>query len=134
MKPFKLKKDSWHFWLATFGDKNRVDHRYGDDICHYIRSVLVGAFWATFALVAASLFTAWVGFSFGNLIGWLFFGYVLDLATVFFFMFAAFIGALVGWAAFMDWRREHCADREPGFVTLAYRKFKTKTCAMVEFE
>lgn len=132
MKSYKLKKDSWHYWLASFGDEYRV-YRL-DDICGYIRAVIHGAFLLLLMGIIISILGGTSAFALGNLFSWLFLGYELSGVTV---IYSAVITGLIG-AAIVIISIEHLKEKSdrnnPGFVRLAYRKFKDKTCSKVEFE
>lgn len=128
MKTFELKKKSWHYWLANFGDL-RVGTN--TDICSYIRCVIWGAFWLLVAAGAGAFLSGCVLFAIGNLFSWLFLGYELSNMTVgvFTVLSALFLTGL----AFVS--REAIAEKmsksEPGFVRLAYRSWKDKFCARI---
>ena len=132
MKTYTLKKDSWHYWLASFGDELRMYSVY--DICSYIRAMLVGSFQLLFVAVVVCLIGGAVLFSIGNLFSWLFLGYQLSQLTLMFFaLLAGLIGAGII-IAFIEASKNRVKTTEPGFVRLAYRRFKEKTCSLVEFE
>ena len=138
MKAFVLDSNSWHFWLSNFGAR-RIWPDEETDICEYTRAVISG----TFSLFAVTLFwaiiSAWVGFSFYNL-GEYLFGYVdkvIPTTVMFFGVILALTGAITyifikeKVVDYLDNREP--STKEPGFATLAYRKFKDKTCARIEF-
>jgi hypothetical protein len=91
-----------------------------------------------------AVLSGWVIFSIGNMFGWLLLGYKLEFfSQMFWFM----VTLLVGMAAILyskekifeklDEIGEKIADRpkrQPGFIKLAYRKFKDKTCFRLEIE
>ena len=139
MKTYTLKKDSWHYWLASFGDELRMYSVY--DICSYIRAMLVGSFQLLFVTVVVLFVTVVVCliggailYSIGNLFSWLFLGYQLSQLTLMFFaLLAGLIGAGII-IAFIEASKNRVKTTEPGFVRLAYRRFKEKTCSLVEFE
>ena len=87
MKTYTLKKDSWHYWLASFGDELRMYSVY--DICSYIRAMIVGSFQLLFVTVVVLFVTVVVCliggailYSIGNLFSWLFLGYQLSQLTI----------------------------------------------------
>lgn len=136
MMTVKLKQNSWHFWLANFGEKR--ESAYGSDICSYMRSVMIGTFWFLFVATIGLAVASWVLASFGNLIGWLLFDYQLEKYAVGFFIF--FGTAFSAIAAFLvivfgkETIENKLQQAKPGFVRLAYRSWKDKFCAKVEFE
>jgi len=132
MKTYTLKKDSWHYWLASFGDELRMYSVY--DICSYIRAMLVGSFQLLFVAVVISAISGAVLYSIGNLFSWLFLGYQLSQLTI---MVSALFAGLIGAAiiiGIIETSKNRVRTTEPGFVRLAYRRFKEKTCSLVEFE
>lgn len=137
MMTFNLKHDSWHFWLANFGER-RVYASHGTDICSYVRSVLIGTFWFLFvATIGVGLAVVALA-SFINGIGWLLFGYELEeYARGFFIFFGSLIGMavlLLGSVFTKETIENKLQEAKPGFVRLAYRSWKDKFCAKVEFE
>ena len=133
MKEIVFNKKSWHYWLATFGDDIRVDP-HGDDICHYIRSVLVGLFLFLIVLAAGSMVVGVVAYSIGNLFGWLFLGYALEQITFFVFSMFGTLGLVAFLMVFKESMDEKFRDSQPGFARSVYRKFKDKTCFYIKFE
>ena len=132
MKTFKLSKNSWHYWLASFGDDLRMYSVY--DICSYIRAMLVGLFQLLFVTAVICLIGGAILYSIGNAFSWLFLGYKLsELTIAISALFAGLIGAAVIISA-IEASKNTVKKTEPGFVRLAYRRFKEKTCSLVEFE
>ena len=127
MKTFELKKKSWHYWIANFGEERVYE---STDICSYIRYVIKGGL--LFLLVASvGIFLGGsLLFSIGNLFGWLFLGYELEKVTFTTFSVIILFGALIGF--FLG--KEAIEQSEPGFVRLAYRSWKDKFCAKVELK
>lgn len=132
MKTFKLSKDSWHYWLASFGDDLRLYNV--TDICAYIRAMIVGLFQLIFVTAIICMLGGSALFSIGNLFGWLFLGYKLyEITVIFTTIFIAVITVLIA-AVVVAFTKERTGNTEPGFVRLAYRRVKEKTCSLVEFE
>lgn len=146
MESIELNKNSWHFWLAKAwggfyyweGDED------GYDICSYIRAVIKGIFKIVLAIVAAS---SWLMAYFYS--GYVYFACLFDDAcekipdfsgffignniVVGFLVFFAF--ACIGVDKYRDYRAEHpVPKKEPSFIGIAWKKFKTKTCFMVKFK
>lgn len=131
MREFKFSRKSWHYRLANFGG-DRVWR--DDDICNYIRSVISGSilfFGMSLMLLA---FATLAAFSVYNAIEWVFFGEELLPYTILFFGVIGGLGLIAACAIYLDWRRTHRVEKEPGFVGLAYRSWKNKFCAKVSFE
>jgi hypothetical protein len=137
MIAFVLDSNSWHFKLANYGEVRIWDDE-PTDICEYTRAVLKGAT----SLVALGLFftfvAVWSGASLYNIFELLFLGSEKVYPWTGFFIglcIATLIAVVYG--AFKAWRENRRMDvpePEPGFVKLAYRKFKDKTCARIEFK
>lgn len=145
MKPFNLKKNSWHFWLAK--KCGGLDYWEGHDvldICTYSRKVLKGLF--------VFLFLSLFAFMFG--IAYLVGGYDLFVCLlnpvcseapptsmlflvingIIAFIFTLACGA-VGVEKYREYRYTHPVDnKDPSFLTLWYRKLKDKTCVLINLE
>jgi len=146
MESFKMKSKSWHLWLANvFTDKwDKLEAGDTTDICTYTRRVIRGAFWASLATLILGAVAAWIIFAFGNLFGWILMGYKLEFATQLFWFIMTCLGIVAAIVAGkekivekLDEISDRLADRpprEPGFLTLAYRKFKDKTCFKLEIQ
>lgn len=136
MKEFTLKKDSWHYKLATYADGDaKMRLKYGVDLCEYVQMVMKSFFIWGFVIFFACLFAFATAYSWYDLAMVLFFGKeMLDFASFAMLSLQAF---LILFFAFIAWRvylrtREDVGN--PSFMTLAYRKFKDKTCSLVKFE
>lgn len=141
MKELNFKTGTWHYWLANFPER-RIYASVGSDICAYTRAVLSGLLFVTLMTLTIgyllSLFAYMILYSIGNVIGWLFFGYILESTSVgvlsIVFGFVLFVFAL---AYYMD-KRDEIFERleksEPGFIRTAYRSWKDKYCARVKFD
>lgn len=140
MKEFTLKKDSWHYKAAQFGGPRVCSET---DICEYVRAVIKGG--TLFLFLAC--FGLWLGgsllYALGNLFGFLFLDYELTrFATGVLLVAGGILGffatVLIGVAIkvkFQEWQDEQSAeDKEPGFVKLAYTKFKDKTCFKIHLK
>lgn len=137
MKEFNLKKDSWHYKLVTFGDPDsKLKLEYGTDICAYIRmvikSTLLWGFIATLSLIIIS----GVLHSLYDIALFLFFGKeTLENGSVIFLSVLAILSGFFGAVALRAWFEVNRDEtKPPSFVTLAYRKFKDKTCSRINFE
>lgn len=145
MKSVTFNRKSWHFWLAT---KVADYSEESEDFCAYVRSVLFGAAmiflmasFVAFCLYAIgrefhSLYTCviagWFGIqavcSYGD-----FEKAALGVESVIGgFMLIAFLA--IKYVNWRDERKYKNRDKEPGFVKIAYRNFKEKTCKKVEFK
>ena len=131
MKIFELKKNSWHYRLANFGSDRVCLH---SDICTYIRSVMIGAFWFAAVLAVGLFFAGCTLFAIGNLFSWLFLGYELAQVTISIGMIYFSVTLMFAYLYGREVVQYKIRDGEPGFVRLAYRSWKDKFCAKVEFE
>ena len=127
---------SWHLWLANFGEK-RIYPNLGTDICEYTRAVLAGSFWALVAGTFITLAAMWVGFSLYDIVVTIFTGASLSPYSIIFLMLIGAFVSLVTIVAYKEWRSSLPANDEPpkppSFTTVAYRKFKDKTCFRIKF-
>ena len=152
MQEFTLNKQSWHFWLANFG-RTRMgsyEQKYGTDICYYIRSIFKGLFFFTIVAFTCIAAAFWVGNSIYDIAQFFINGIEMSEPTKFLiilvgastailiFMLSVY-GAFKGTTKLIQNRRDRLYDQgirpnEPGFLTLAYRKFKEKSCFKINFK
>lgn len=136
-----INHTSWHMFLANFGVDDYAKLRSGEsiDICSYIRLILKGLFKAFGICFFATAIATWVIFSVGNLIGWIYMDYKLEPISGIFFMALLCFSVLMLFAVSKDvydrYRRKRYLSQiysnkevKTSFLTLAYRKFKNKTC------
>lgn len=135
MKEYSLSKNSWHYKLANFGmgyNQYRIDTE--TDICSYIRAVLVGTFVFAFLTCVFAGLGGWVAFSVYSIVGYFIWGMAISpFAWTLLFV----VGGLFGGAAAVTGGvviREKLDEQEPGFIRLAYQKFKNKTCVKIKLE
>lgn len=131
-----LNSKSWHFWLANFCAENNIWDTDTIDICKYTRRVVRGIFLlAVFGIIVA-VFGFTTLYSIGNVFSVIFLdGYEMQPIT----WFMMILYSIVGYCVFRDYqdtqkRKQPKIAKDPGFLTLAYRKFKEKTCFMVNFK
>jgi hypothetical protein len=144
MKTLKFNAKSWHYWLATkIGDFDADD----GDFCAYVRSVIFGFFMlglfgscAFFLLYALgrevyAAYTCWFTpvCAYGN------FERAFTIAVV-------VLAAIAGIVALCIWNENRKMKiraeinkglrqpSEPGFISMAYKSIKEKTCFKVEFK
>jgi hypothetical protein len=148
MLAFNLKKDSWHMWVANFGNTRIGEYtqKHGTDICTYIRAFFWGALGVIVCAVGIVLGATWIGFALYGL-GAYALGFINEIPGESFILFGiCFVALLIITLVFLtekyhDYKREKRRRQyasglpppEPGFVTLAYRKFKDKTCFKINF-
>jgi hypothetical protein len=148
MNNHTLKTDSLHFRLANFVERrvSRYDIMYGIDICTYIKYVLKGTLWFLFGMWFIVAGISWVGYSFYDLYQSITTGTQLSVpAFVLFYFTGLLILVLITMALYLQagkaakWCKYKLTNitpkrSKPGFVGLAYSKFKDKTCFMIKFE
>lgn len=132
MKEFVLKKNSWHYKIANFMHGN-ADCCY--DICSYTRRFFIGLFFMVFVTTALILIGGVVLFGIGNIFGWLFLGYQFNPISSIVPGLALGVVLIVAIEKIKNlYQNKIISKKEPGFVGLAYRKFKDKTCTRIKFE
>lgn len=130
MKVYELKKDSWHYRIASWsGGVYRIN-----DICSYIRAftfnlsillIIGGLIAAMGAAVIWSIINA-IGLMFG--MKWsLFSSYGMSLLIIGCMMYISM--------KVYDYMNNNKTkeNKAPGFVKIAYNKFKDKTCSRITF-
>ena len=131
MKEYVLKKNSWHYWIANYNG----EARYSTDICDYIRYFIGGVLAYSLLAVIGIVVTAVLLYGAGNVFGWLFLDYQFESPAVVFLGVVA--AAIIIFS--IEKYREYSYNKprvvkEPGFVGLAYDKFKNNSCARIRFE
>ena len=135
-----LNSKSWHFWLANFGNTGRYYPEDTIDICSYIRSVVRGILLLLAVIVLGIIGLIATLYSLGNWFSVIFLdGYLISQVTVLVTSLYSIIGFATYKAKQYDRRLaegyfSNKSKKEPGFLELAYRKFKKKTCFMVDFK
>ena len=149
---YKLNHESWHFKLANFAcdSMNRRVSRHGTNICEYTRAIMFGTFWFLMAVFFSGLFGVWIGYSIYDTVTCLIYGGMPVPSTFIFLGTVMSLLAMTGVYVAVEKYKEHKEakieqsiidgtwkdphKRNPSFLTLAYRKFKDKTCFRIEFE
>lgn len=138
---FKIKPDSWHYWLATRADAYVVRWEDEIDICTYARQVVKG--------VSLCLFVVFLGV----LVGLCFVSFYTTVAVLLaydvslskdtaflalpFFAWGAVIHlGVIGMGLFILIRKAHPLSRVQGptFIGEAWRAHKKKYCVIVPIE
>jgi hypothetical protein len=141
MKSYTLNSKSWHFWLASeWGSRIYVGE--GIDICSYIRRVISGFFKMIGAGIMAALF---IGLILAGEGSFLYAAYQLTFGDI--NLITEAVGTLAAIAAALNvllligavkaWTEENDISLSvptPGFISLAAKKFKSKTCFMINFK
>lgn len=148
---FTLNPNSWHFWVANFTTR-RVWIEDGSDICSYTRAFLTGLGWLALASFGVALGIAFVVVGLWNTVDFLFYGAPLYPTTAMLWALVAVFGVVASGVAYTDYRERKIQEeierereeflrtgikppeKQPGFIRLAFRKFKDKTCFRLEFK
>lgn len=136
----KIQQNSWHFKLAKFSGLYMYKGMK-TNFCSYFWSVVLGVCkliaYAVGIVVALFLLIG----SYYELFMWYFHGKNMSDGAIMVVIISAgcAISLAVAWALvkYLDYRYEHKSEvieKEPGFMSLAYQKFKHKTCVKVEIE
>ena len=135
-----LNSKSWHFWLANFGNTGCYYPEDTIDICSYIRSVVRGIFLLLAAIAVGIVILITTLYSLGNWFSVIFLdGYLISPVTI----LVTSLYSIIGFATYKANQHDrrlaegyfsNKSKKEPGFLKLAYRKFKNKTCFMVDFK
>lgn len=136
MKAFVLDSNSWHFWLANYGEI-RIWDDCETDICEYTRAVIKGLFNLSLVALGIIIGVLWVGASFYNVYDMIANGAKLEPWTGILLSMSGGLFVAMCYLAYREWREErkrNMPEPEPGFIELAYRKVKDKTCARIEFK
>lgn len=154
MKEFTLNAESWHFRLANYGHRRINDYhvKYGTDFCTYMRAVVRGAVKALLVYTFSAVLVSWVVYGLYDVAQLLMnpeheiFPTTVLIGAILFSTFVLLCGGLIG-EGFKYLRRELMVgyysrdksgswwkENQPGFITLAYRRLKNKTCFRIKFE
>ncbi len=139
MKSFTLKKKSLHYWLASTAGSTYIDPDI--DMCAYLRKVVESAL-SLLAIAALALFglyiighmtySAWLC-AFGTRCVFT----PLDQGAGFILLCVAGVFSFVGLFLVrkeLKARYKAGAPKDPGFLVLAWRSVKDKTCFKIEFK
>jgi len=139
-----IKQSAWHYKLANFGSE-RVYPGTKVNFCNYFRYVVYGTLHLLAAMVVLGMFIE----SFYQFYMWCAYGTKMDDVAIAFVVvtICGLIGITGGYGVYKylelteDSRAEkrrlkriEKQNREPGFFSMAYRKFKDKTCFMIKIE
>lgn len=148
MKTVTIKKNSWHLWLAKHGADYDPREVYNPDRCTYVRKVIRGFVTVAFVAFLGVLFLGAIA----NTVAWwvymLLHGYMAPSTPIPALVSAMLVILAVGAAiavstdkikearreaAYRRWR-EADGDVPEGFLTMAWKSFKEKTCARIVVE
>lgn len=150
MKEFTFNTDSWHFWIANFAGK-RVRPWRENDICSYTRAFMMGFAWLTLAsvfvltMVGLSInmvyeFVLFLVYGtaltvFGEIAGTLYFA-VTSMLVLLGLVYLIVEEAIPRTSRGIRSLTSKISDNvdTPSFLTLAYTKWKEKTCFKIKFE
>lgn len=137
MNTLKLRRKSWHYWLASNlgGDypESYAMKRKTQNICTYARAV----FWNLLALLFFGVIGGVLIFGFIGLpILWLFTRNtsVLSIIEILWGWILVF-GVIIGTTFLIQkYRKRSTAAKQPSFIGTWYRSIKEKVCYLVEFD
>ena len=138
-----IKRSSWHFRLANFGNTRvwRMDKEV--DFCKYFWYVVFGLLHLVGLVLGTLTLILLFGDSFYEFYNWIMYNtpmHDMAIATMV-FTFIISVGVAVGYCVskYIDWKDslKESNDfgvevKEPGFFTMSYRKFKEKACFKVK--
>lgn len=132
MKPFKIKRDSWHYKL-NHRFLNSYEYNMGRweedhaDFCSYWRATFFRMIGATLGVLIVGVpVTAFLYLLFTAPMATL--GAVAFVTAIFAFATAVFVGV----SALQKWKRGR-AHREPGLIGTKYMSWKGRYCPQAEY-
>lgn len=149
MKRFVLKTDSWHYRYLEFSTDRRVKYRY-NDLCSYVRALtwyfilhlitLVIGIFLSFGVGTAILNPEIVRHFLWN--SWILTILALSLTGVLALILCTgtILLLTVGIGLSCIWVKENLQSTKegpgssPGFIRLAWRGIKNKTCVRIDFD
>lgn len=140
MKSIELKKDSWHYHVATGYSSLREWETENTDICSYTRYVLKGMFFIALIIIAASIILAPIVHLLVGIVVGLAYGAVMlspfSMIGLLIIAISVIIGILIGSLLWYEDRNKYKVKvkKPDGYVKLAYKSWKEQYCARVEFK
>lgn len=136
MKTFEFSKDSWHYKIVDTWDSRLTRWTDNVDLCEYVRALIFAMILYGFICAMALTLVFANLYMIANTFSFLFLGYVLDPFTVIVGITEIVMGSLVGFILWNEKRKLHEIENpsKPGFIGLAYRGWKEKFCARIEFK
>ena len=139
MKELNFNKKSWHYFFYSIVDEKSENYNdYKTDLCSYIKGVVQGIFLVILfivvgiALVGGSLWVIGTFFwSIFQTIYHLDFVYLNNLVMMIFATFLSLGVILFVLVTISEARQQKKFDK---FVPAVYRKFKDKTCVMINLK
>jgi hypothetical protein len=136
-----IKRSSWHYWLANFGNHRMWRSDKEIDFCTYFWYVVFGLFYLVGAVLGVTVTALIFGKSFYDFYNWLMYDIKMhDVSIAIIILTFSIIGGIVfgyGACKYIDWKdslkeSDDVEVKEPGFFTMSYRKFKEKACFKVK--
>lgn len=140
METFKIKRNSWHYWLMTdIFPISESTIQNSMDFCSYWRGVVFRLFGIVLAFVITNLVFLIVGVAFTSDFGWslnLFLSWLLGFGLISSFILALFLVFLIVYFSLevIDYLEENKKEREPGLIRMKYLSWKEKFCPAIEVE
>lgn len=139
MKTIVVNRDSWHYKLAHFLDKDYCPRRA--DFCAYLRGILKSVVGIAFLCAMACGAIYLVAFAFwglGELIAWLIFGLLHGWMPMesngFIGALIVFIGTVCGGIALAQKAGPVIVEKQPAFIKTAWQSIHEKTCFRLKAE
>jgi hypothetical protein len=138
-----IKRSSWHYWLANFGNHRMWRSDKEIDFCTYFWYVVFGLFYLVSAVLCVTVTALIFGKSFYDYYNWLMYDIKMHDVSIAIIIvsFSVIGGAAIGYGICkcIDWKDSlkesddfNVEVKEPGFFTMSYRKFKEKACFKVK--
>lgn len=138
----KLNHNSWHYRMANYGMK-RIWREDKTDFCSYSRMVAAG--FLVWSLVRLFILTMiiWTGYSWYQYYLYFTQGITInDIAQLWYILMLSIVSGITVVSAIYGGNKLHRrykeknrgVRKEPSFFGLLYRKWKEKTCFMVEID
>jgi hypothetical protein len=138
-----IKRSSWHYWLANFGNHRMWRSDKEIDFCKYFWYVVFGLLHLVGLVLGVIVFTLLIVGSFYDYYNWLMYDIKMhDVSIAIVLLTFIVSGSIaIGYCVskYMDWKDSlkdsddfEVEVKEPGFFTMSYRKFKEKACFKVK--
>jgi TM2 domain-containing membrane protein YozV len=135
-----IKQNSWHYKLAKFSGLYMYKGMK-TNFCSYFWSVVLGICKILLCVLGILIACLLIGGGYYELYMWYFHDVKMSEGAITIVIISTSIPVVLGlaWALvkYLDYRDERKSEyvkKEPTFMSLAYQKFKNKTCVKVEIE
>lgn len=142
MKTFKLSNKSWHYHIVkTYSSLDEWFLNRGVDFCEYLRALIAGILAIILIILGASIVLSILLYPLISIVAQFDIGFhIPDDFTIIILITESIALSVFGVVLYAHdksrniykRKRQKVVECDPGFYTLAYRKFKEKTCFKVE--